>query len=100
MPERLAGTTLAPGAAWQRWMVRAVLAAAIVWAVLPVGQLFATSQWVWAITGTIATLGLAWALISSGRRRLRRTSWMPVVCLLLVVGMVTVVAGDPAWPLG
>ena len=77
-----------------------MLVVGIVWAVLQVGQLFADSQWVWAITGTITTVGLVWALVSSWRRRLRRRSWMPVVCLLLVVGMVSVVAGDPAAPLG
>lgn len=85
--------TTPPSPAWQRWAVRAVLVAGIVWAVVQVAQLVAASQWVWATTGTIAILGLGWALLSSLRRRLRRVSWLPVVCLLLVVGMVTVVAG-------
>lgn len=73
-------------------MVRAALAVALVWATLVVARLLSQSHLVWAVTGTIAGLGLGWALVSSFRGRLRRRSWMPAVCLLFVVGMATVVA--------
>ena len=99
-----------------------MLAAAIVWVVVPIGQMIVAfrtpvfdlqpdgtlretivtspSQLVWAITGIITALGLGWALVSSFRGRLRRRSWMPVVCLLLVVAMVTLVARDFQPPVG
>lgn len=99
-----------------------MLAGAIAWLVVPISAMFVAfqtqivniqsdgtlsestathpAQLVWAITGIIAGLGLGWALISSFRRRLRRKSWMPVACLLLVVGMVTIVANDVQPPVG
>lgn len=98
-----------PAPAWVRWAVRGLLAAAVLAAVVVVGRLVAqwrtTLGWLsadgrlesqrlwhadqiaWSVAALVAGLGLGWALVSSLRRRLRRRSWMPVVCLLLVLGM-------------
>ena len=89
-----------PGAASWRWLVRVLLVAAFVWDVIVVSMLVRDaraddSDWaqgIWAVTGAIAALGLMWALLSSARMQLGRRSWMPVVCLVLVVGMASVVA--------
>lgn len=99
-----------------------VLASAVIWLVVPISAMFVAfqtpihnissdgtvseslvttpSQLVWAITGILTGLGLGWALISSWRRRLRRASWMPVVCLLMLVVMVTLVAEGFQPPVG
>ncbi|MGA4668719.1 hypothetical protein ACPCG0_02795 [Propionibacteriaceae bacterium Y1923] len=121
MPDHPDGTAPAPSPAWQRWVVRAVLAVAMVWATLMVitlagqfrtevhypddgtvlsGVAHSPGQLAWAVAAGVAALGLGWALLSSFRRRLRRRSWMPVVCLLLVVAMATVVARDFVPPVG
>lgn len=39
----------------------------------------------WGLATTAATLGLGWALASEFRGRLRLVSWMPVVCLVIVL---------------
>ena len=108
----------APAPAWVLWLVRVVLAVGIVSGVLVVARL--VTQWrttaqdrqpsddaVWNLgqvswTGpaVIATVGLVWALVSSLRRRLRARSWMPVVCLFLLLGMAAVAASTFEPPTG
>lgn len=111
----------APAPPWVLWLVRVVLAVGVLAGVAVSGALVA--QWrttvvntgdgglhestVWNLgqvswTGpaVIATVGLVWALVSSLRRRLRAKSWMPVVCLFLLLGMAAVAASTFEPPTG